>query len=372
MTAEREPQNEADAVAPPKSRQFGISSRKVGMAPGAVVYTGEQHVDRVRISTITYTAEQIEEANDVGADTLAPPPREYPGVQWVDVVGLHDTDLITKLGERFGLHPLLLEDVVAIGMRPTFIDYEKHAFISVKMLPWWEEERVQGEHIRLGMAWNGVMSFHERPGDVFEGVRGRIRAGTTRIRKRDSEYLWYALIDAVVDHYLYVIEQLASRVDRLEDLVWSRDDSADIPESVQALRSEMMVVRRALRPLRDEIESIVKEPPEWFSEDIQPFMSDLRTQVLLISDSLDHMRESLSGVMDAHLSLLSMRMNEIMQVLTIMGSIFIPLTFIAGIYGMNFSFMPELQAQWGYPMVWAVMLAVGIGMITFFRRRGWL
>ncbi len=368
MTAQPEPRNPA----PAPSRQFGISSRKVGLAPGTVVYTGAQHVDRVRISTITYTPDEIDEADDVDLDSLAPPPREYPGVQWVNVVGLHDTELIERLGDRFGLHPLLLEDVVAIGMRPTFIDYEKHAFISVKMLSWSEDERVQVEHISLVMAWNYVLSFQERPGDVFDSIRGRLRNGTTRIRKRDSEYLWYALLDAVTDHYLYVIERLANRVDRLEERVWSRDDSADIPAQVQALRAEMVVVRRALRPLRDEIDSLAKEPPEWFSEDIMPFISDLRTQVLLVSDALENMRESLSGVMDAHLSLISMRMNEVMQVLTIMGSIFIPLTFIAGIYGMNFEFMPELGQPWGYPLVWVVMIGVGIGMLAFFRKRGWL
>ena len=221
------------------------------------------------------------------------------------------------------------------------------------------------------MADNYVLSFQERPGDVFDSVRSRIRGGTTRIRKRDAEYLWYALIDAVVDHYLFVIERLASRVDRLEDRVWSRDDSADVPEAVQGLRAEMVVVRRALRPLRDEIEAIVKEPPEWFSDEIEPFMRDLRTQVLLISDSLESMRESLSSVMDAHLSLISTKMNEIMQVLTIMGSIFIPLTFIAGVYGMNFAYLPELDEPWAYPAVWVVMLLVGGAMIAFFRRRGW-
>jgi magnesium transporter len=358
--------------APATDRRLGISSRKVGMAPGSIVYTGERHVENVVVSSMTFTPDDMQEEEHVGLADVAAPPADFQGVRWVNVVGLHDIALITELGERFGLHPLLLEDVVAIGMRPTFIDYEKHAFISLKMLTWSDEGRVQVEHISLVMADNYVMSFQERPGDVFEGVRTRIRGGTTRIRKRDAEYLWYALIDAVVDHYLYVIEKLANRVDHLEDQVWSRDDAADVPEAVQALRSEMIVVRRALRPLRDEVEAIVKEPPEWFSDDIEPFMSDLRTQVLLISDALESMRESLSGVMDAHLSLISMKMNEIMQVLTIMGSIFIPLTFIAGIYGMNFEFMPELSKPWAYPLVWIVMLSVGIGMLSFFRRRGWL
>lgn len=336
------------------------------------MYTGERHVERPIISTITYTPDRVEEHTDVRVEEMRTPTRSEDGIHWVDVVGLHDTDLLVRIGERYGLHPLLLEDVAAIRGRPSFIDYQNQTFFSVKMLSWSSAANVEIEHISLVLGEDYVISFQERHGDVFESVRGRIRSGTTRIRKRDAEYLWYALLDAVVDHYLVVIEELANRVDRLEERVWKGEESDEVPARVQDLRAEMMIVRRALRPLREEIEAITREPPEWFSEDILPFMSDLRASVLQSSDALESMRESLASVMDAHLSLVAMRTNDVMKVLTIMASIFIPLTFVAGIYGMNFEHMPELDEPWAYPMVWAVMVVLGLGMLAYFRRKGWL
>jgi len=352
--------------------RLGISSGKVGMAPGSVVYTGLRHVDEVRISTITYDADRVVEADDVTLAGLRPPTPEDDGVHWVNIVGLHDTEFIQALGDRFGLHALLLEDVVSIGSRPTFIDYEHHAFISAKMLTWDEHEGVQAEHLSLVLGEDYVVSFQERPGDVFDHVRARIRTPAARVRRRNAQYLWYVLIDAIVDHYLYVIEELATRVDQLEERVWAEDDdAADVPQRVQALRGEMAIVRRALRPLRDEIDEMAKDPPEWFDQEIHPFLDDLHAHVLQIADALEAMRESLTAVMDAHLSVMSMKTNEVMKVLTIMASIFIPLTFVAGIYGMNFEYMPELGTRWGYPLVVAVMFGLGLGMVGFFRRRGW-
>jgi len=363
-----------DSSDPPSqgAERLGISSRKVGLAPGSVVHTGTRHVETASISTMTYTGDRVEEVEHVATDDLRVPTEADDGVQWVNVIGLHDTDLVIDIGERYGLHPLLMEDAVAVRSRPAFIDYENHAFLSLKMLSWSDSNGVDVEHVSLVLGDDYVISFQERPGDVFDSVRQRIRAGTSRIRRRDSEYLWYALIDTVVDHYLYAIEQLAIQVDELEDQVWNTSRSDDVPARVQAVRGEMVLVRRALRPLRDEIEALVKEPPEWFSQEIEPFMSDLRAHVLQISDALDSMRDSLASVMDAHLSIMAMRTNDVMKVLTIMASIFIPLTFVAGVYGMNFEYMPELAVRWAYPVVLIVMTVLGSGMVTYFRRKGWM
>jgi magnesium transporter len=359
--------------APPRAAErLGISSKKVGLPPGSVVHTGTRHVETATISTMTYSPESVDEAEHVAVEDLREPTRQEDGVHWINVVGLHDTDLVLAIGDRFGLHPLLMEDAVTVRSRPTFVDYEHHAFLSLKMLSWSDENRVNIEHVSLVLGEDYVISFQERPGDVFDTIRHRIRAGTTRIRKRDAEYLWYALIDTIVDHYLYLIEKLATHVDELEADVWDGGSSEGIPERVQAIRSEMVIVRRALRPLRDEIEAIVKEPPEWFSDDIEPFMSDLKAHVLQISDALDAMRDALASVMDAHVSILATRTNDVMKVLTIMASIFIPLTFMAGIYGMNFEYMPELAVRWAYPALLAVMTSLGLGMVVYFRRKGWM
>jgi magnesium transporter len=354
------------------AHRLGISSRKVGLAPGSVVYTGERHVEIPTVSAITYTVDEVRERESVPVAELRTPTGTGEGIHWVDVVGLHDTELIVAIGERYGLHPLLLEDVTAVRSRPTFVDYDDQAFVSLKMLSWSDDHRVRVEHVSLVLGEDYVISFQERPGDVFESVRNRIRAGKTRIRRRDAEYLWYALIDAVVDHYLVVIEKLAVRVDELEERVWEGDEETHVPADVQALRAEIVVVRRALWPLREEVERLAKAPPDWFSEEILPFMEDLRAHVLQISDSLETMREALASVMDAHLSLTATRTNDVMKVLTIMASIFIPLTFVAGIYGMNFEYMPELGKPWAYPVVWGVMLTLGLTMVAYFRRKGWL
>lgn len=355
----------------PEARR-GISSKKVGLAPGSVVFTGTQRVERPIISTITYTSEQVAEESDVEVGTLRTPTGAHDGVHWVNVAGLHDTDLIVELGDRYRLHRLLMEDVTSVRARPSFIDYEEQAFLSLKMLSWSAAERVEVEHVSLVLGDDYVISFQERPGDVFDGVRSRIRGGTTRIRKRDAEYLWYALIDAVVDHYVVVIDALTDRVEELEARVWLPDGDANVPSDVQALRAETTVVRRALRPLREEIEAITKEPPEWFSQDIQPFIADLRSHVFQSSDALEALRDQLTSVMDAHLSVVATRTNDVMRVLTIMASIFIPLTFVAGVYGMNFQHMPELDEPYGYAAVWVVMVTLGLGMVAYFRRKGWL
>jgi magnesium transporter len=372
MDEQKEARRSGQAETGGAAARLGISSRKVGLAPGTVVYTGRRHVERPIVSTLTYDAEGFSETDNLSVDLLEPPQEANEGVQWVNVVGLHDTDLILAIGAKFGLHSLVLEDVAAVRSRPAFVDYQDHAFLSLKMLSWSATDHVDVEHVSLIVRDKSVLAFQERPGDVFDSVRDRLRSGVTRIRKRGADYLWYALIDAVVDHYLLLIEEVASRVDRLEENVWQGDSSSDVPAEVQTLRAETTVIRRALRPLRDEIDRLAKEPPEWMDEDVHPFLADLRAHTLQISDALESMRESLGAVMDAHLSVVSMRTNEVMKVLTIMASIFIPLTFVAGIYGMNFQHMPELEMRWAYPAIWAVMIFMGLGMVVYFRRRGWL
>lgn len=357
------------------AERFGISSKRVGLAPGAVVFTGERAVDESVLSLIRYAeAEVLEDGPVTLADLRLPEAgAEATEVQWVDFVGLHDTELIAKLGEHFSMHPLLLEDVVSVRGRPTFVDYDDHAYLSLKMLSWHDDHGVTVEHISLVMGEGYVVSFQERPGDVFDSVRERLRSGRTKIRKRGADYLWYALIDAVVDQYLVTVEGLSRRIDDVEEIVWNGNGSNhEVPAMVQAIRAETVTVRRSMMPLRDEIEALTREPSEWFDADLLPFLNDLREHLRHISDVLDSIRDSLTGVMDAHLSLLSMRTNDVMKVLTIMASIFIPLTFVAGIYGMNFQHMPELAVRWAYPAVWGVMVTMAVGMIVYFRRRGWM
>ena len=335
------------------------------------MFTGSRRVDRVRISLVEYGPEGVEEATFETPDDIRRPEPGTPGVQWVNVSGLHDTDVINAIGARFDLHPLVLEDVASVGARAHLTEYDGTVFISLSMLTWSEEEMATAEHVSLLLGPNWVLSFQEQEGDAFEAVRERIRDGSGRVGRHGSDYLWYALLDAIVDNYFPVLEQLEQLAEGAEERVWKSEATARETALILRLRGEAVEIRRALRPLREEVDALVKTPPDAITSDTRPFLSDLRDHVRQLSDTLDQVRDTLGATMDAHVAVVSMRTNEVMKVLTIMASIFIPLTFIVGVYGMNFIHMPELAVWWAYPAVWAVMLAVAGVMIAHFARRGW-
>jgi len=352
--------------------RFRVSTAKIGLPPGAVVFTGAQKIDQVRVESIRYgPSDPIAETDVPLADLPGLAPGTSP-VEWINVWGLHDTVLIQQLAGAFGVHPLAMEDIASVGSRPSINDYDDVLFCSLKMLSLASDGSVVSEHLSVltGAGW--VLSFQERMGDVFDPLRSRLREATTRIRTRGHDYLWYALMDAVVDNYMIVLESLADRIDALEALVWSEHPPAGIPAQVQALRDEVRVIRRAVRPLRDELDTFLRVRHTMIDEATVPFLRDLQDHLHQSFDTLEAMRETLSALTDAHLALVSMRTNEVMKVLTIMASVFIPLTFIAGIYGMNFEYMPELGVRWGYGAVWVVMIGAGLGMLAFFRSKRWL
>lgn len=337
-----------------------------------MVFTGEEKVESVKLSTIRYGPDHLTESSDPTPAELTPPDAENDEILWLNVDGLHDTNTLSVIGDSFGLHPLALEDVANVGGRPQLADYDQNVFASLKMLSLGPEDSVVSEHVSLVVGGNWVVSFQERPGDVFENVRKRLREGRGRIRSRRADYLWYALLDALVDHYILVMDRLAERTEALEVEVWEGEAEADIPARIQDLRKEMLTVGRALRPLRGEIDTLTNAPPELIASDTAPFLADLKDHVLQLSEAQEAMRDSLSSVMDIHFSILSTRMNEVMKVLTIVASIFVPITFIAGVYGMNFEHMPELAVSWAYPLVWVLMGSVAGGMLLYFSRKKWL
>ena len=357
---------------PSLAKYFRLPMKSVGLSPGALVFTGSRRVETVDLSSIEFGLEGVVEKTFESADALAPPHSDAPVVQWVDITGLHDVDLLRSVGTKFGMHPLAIEDVASVGGRPHLTEYDGSLFISLGTLSWNDTDMANGEQVSLVLGPNWVLSFRERPGDVFDGVRDRIRQGTTRVRSEGADYLWYALLDAIVDHYFPVLERLAELADGVEARVWESDATAADTGLILRLRGEAIEIRRALRPLREEVDTMVRQPPEAITPSTRPFLSDLRDHVFQLADSLDQVRDTLAAAMDAHVAVVSMRTNEVMKVLTMMASVFIPLTFIVGVYGMNFEFMPELAVRWAYPAVWAVMAVLAIVMLIFFRRRRWL
>jgi magnesium transporter len=288
------------------------------------------------------------------------------------VEGLHDLDLIRALGERFGLHPLVLEDMVSLGQRPKVEDHGSYLFIVVPMLTLDAGTgTVRDEQVSMILGANYVLTIQERQGDDFDAVRERIRVPTAKIRGMGADFLAYALIDSIVDHYFAVLEAIGDAAEIAEGEVVDRPGPHTI-HHLHALKREMLVVRRAVWPVRDMVNNLVRTESPLVGEPMKVYLRDVYDHTVRIIDSVEVLRDVQSGIMDLYLSSLSHRTNEVMKTLTVIASIFIPLTFVAGVYGMNFDFMPELSWPWAYPAVLAAMLIIALGMLWGFRRRGWI
>jgi magnesium transporter len=345
--------------------------KKPGSAPGIVVHTGQRKVEKVRIRFLDYDEQQLNDAERPTIDeclTL----KDLPTVSWINVDGLHEVDLIRRLGERFGWHPLVMEDIASTGQRAKMEEYDDYVYVVLPMLSWNPEGgHVEHEQLSLVLGPNYVVTFQERYGDVFESVRERIRSTGTRIRTRGPDYLAYALIDAVVDHYFQVLETIGDHTERLEEQVLA-EPREEIMHELHHVKRELITVRRAIWPLREMLSSLQRSETTLFTDQTRVFTRDVHDHAVQVLDTMEALRDVVGGMIDLYLSSVSFRTNEIMKVLTIMASIFIPLTFLAGIYGMNFDNMPELHVSWAYPALVGIMAVVGGGMVLYFRRKGWL
>ena len=346
-------------------------SRKVGLPPGTLVHVGEQRVDSVRIRIVEYDADGCRERTAGSPGECLPPP-EGKGVTWIEVAGLHEVGTVEELGRGYGVHPLVLEDILNTGHRPKFEDLEDYLFLVAKILrPGTGGEGIEAEQLGLVLGQGWVLSFRERAGEEFEPVRQRIRGGKGRIRKRGADYLAYALLDTVVDGCFLLLDGIEGRIEVLENELVGEPD-ADTLRKIHGLRREMITLRRATWPLREVVKGMVRAEAPLVQDATAPFLRDLEDHALQVADTVESCREILAGMLDTYLSTVSNRMNAVMKVLTIIATLFIPLTFIAGIYGMNFKHMPELEWRWGYAAVWAMMLAAAGCMVLFFRRKRWL
>jgi magnesium transporter len=336
-----------------------------------MVHLGDRLTDRMTIRLIDYSPEHYhEEELDSVEQCLAS--RDTESITWINVNGLHETEALQRLCEHFGLHPLVQEDIVNTNQRPKHEDYEDYVYVVCRMITYDRETRqLVSEQISLVVGRTWVLSFQEREGDVFDAVRERARQGKGRLRRLGADYLAYALMDAVVDNYFVVLEQVGEQIEELEaDLL-----ASPRPEhlaAIHAFKREMVQLRRAVWPLREVVGGILRDESSLTAETTRFFFRDLYDHTVQVADAVESLRDILSSLQDLYLSSVSNRMNEIMKVLTIMGSVFIPLTFVAGIYGMNFAHMPELAWRWSYPLFWLVILALGGGLVAWFRRRGWL
>ncbi len=345
--------------------------KPAGSAPGTLVHTGPRKIAEVRIRLIDYDDKDLRE-QDLDDISECFPFAHSESVSWINVDGLHDTDVLKELGREFDIHRLVLEDVISPSQRPKVEAYGDHSFIVLKMLSFDEESRtLLSEQVSFILGKGFVFSFQERVGDVFEPVRVRLREAKGRIRQRGGDYLAYALIDAVVDSYFRILEIMGDEIEALEELAIS-DPSQTVMHQIYALRREMLILRRSVWPLRESMGTIYRGEIPQITEETQLFFRDVYDHAVQVIDTVETLREVLSGAMDLYLSGVSNRMNEVMKVLTIIATIFMPLGFFAGLYGMNFEYMPELGFRWAYPLLLAWMLSIAGGMVIYFRRKGWL
>jgi len=351
-------------------RLFPGSRKPPALAPGTLTFAGEKKVDRVGVDQITFGPDHMEGSSVTDLAQLRR--RGDEGlITWIDISGLHDTDLIAQVGGIFGLHPLALEDIVNPRQRPKVEDYEDHLYVVIRNLDFDEStEEMHSEQVSMIIGPDYLITFQEMPGDVFDPVRERLRRGRGRIRTAGSGYLAYALLDAVIDHYFQVIEGLDHAIETIEDEVLADPDDA-VLQRIHHLKRLMVHLRRMVWPVRELVTRLERDESPLFAREILPFLRDLQDHVLHVADTVDAFRDILSGLQDLYLSSISNRMNDVMRVLTIFASFFVPLTFIAGVYGMNFEHMPELHWKYSYPVFWGVIVVLGISLAILFKRRNW-
>lgn len=346
-------------------------SKQAGLAPGTLVHIGEDRADLVKVTMLDYTKDLCQQkalqAVEECFTPLAP-----ASTRWINVDGIHQLDIIEKLGTYYHLHPLALEDVVNTEQRPKLDDYEDNLFVVLKMFFYHEDTHVlEVEQVSLFVKEQLVISFQERPGDAFNPVRERLKNGKGKLRKQGADYLAYALIDAIVDQYFVIMERLGERVEDVQEELISNPNTQTLQE-IHKLKREMLFLRRSVWPLREVINNLLRGESPLVSKNTMIYLRDVYDHTIQVIDAIETFRDMLSGMVDVYLSSVSNRLNEVMKVLTIIATIFIPLTFITGIYGMNWHYMPELEWHWGYFTVLGVMAAIAIGMLIYFRRKKWI
>ena len=345
--------------------------KKAGTSPGTLVHVGERKQDRTHVTVMDYAVDRLTEDQPRDIETVFPL-KEEPSTTWINVDGVHDMALIEKLGHHFMIHPLTLEDTVNTTHRPKLEEFDAYLYVVLKMLDYdAEREKIRSEQVSLMIGPNFLISFQEQEGDVFNAVRERIRKGRGRIRQGGSDYLAYALIDCVVDHYFLVLEQLGERIESLESQLYE-NSGPDLLHDIFRLKQEMIYLRKQVWPLREPLSHILKIDSSLIKDASRVFFADVYDHLVQGIDVIESLRDVLSGLQDLHISITGHRMNEIMKVLTIIATIFIPITFVAGIYGMNFEVMPELKWRWGYFAVWGFFGAIIAGMLVYFKRRRWI
>ncbi len=344
---------------------------KAGLAPGSLVFTGMQKMAQVDISALNYSENEYIESTPKNIAEVISIIKPFEGITWINIDGLHDEKSIEEICTFLGVHKLSMEDILSVGQRPKLEEYTDYLQAVIKLLsidP--AEDTIEYEQLTFILKGNVLVTFQEKTGDVFNSVRNRIKEAKGSVRKKGADYLLYALLDLVVDHYFTVLENFSEKLEDLETELLNNPDKNTL-NKLHSLRRETLLLRRTIYPLREMVGKFEKIEEPMINSDIKVFIRDLYDHTVKVIENIEVLRDMTTGLLDLYMNSTSNKMNEIMKVLTIMSAIFIPMTFIAGVYGMNFVNMPELQTKNGYFIVLGVMFAVLIGMVIFLKRKKW-
>jgi len=345
--------------------------KHIKKSPGSIIYTGKKSTKQLFIDAFDYGPDFINELELKSIeDTFNF--KNSKSNSWININGLNHINEIEKIGKHYNLHPLVIADIANISQRPKIDIYDDYIFVILKMLYYDENENIKIEQISLVLGPNYILTFQEMEGDVFDNVRERLRIENGRIRTLGADYLLYALIDAIVDHYYIVSETMGNKIEDLEELLFNGNLQDDLSQKVLSLKKEVLKVRRTIFPIREIISRIEKNEHALINPNSIQYYRDIYDHAFQLSDAIEIYREMIWSLMDMYMTTISNKMNEVMKVLTIIATIFIPLTFIAGIYGMNFDNMPELHYKYSYFILWGVMILIFIGMIYYFKKKKWL
>ena len=349
-----------------------IRSRKKGLPAGSLIYIGDRPFEQARVTVTNFTEGSYEQKLITKLDDCIPESHDEKTVTWIQIEGLSDTETIKEIGKLFNIHTLWLEDVLNTDHRTKAEELDDFTFMILKAVEKDpnDKSKFYFDQISLFLGDNFVISFQDRSSDIFDSVKNRIKNAKGKIRKSKADYLFYTLVDAVVDSYFAIVERLGKETEKLESMI-THDRSENLPSRVSHLKNNLLMLRKAARPLKFSLRLLCRSKSGEFDKKTKMFLKDVYDHAVDISETIENYRDILSGLLEIYKSSTNQKLNEIMKVLTMISTIFIPLTFIVGIYGMNFRYMPELEWKAGYFTVWAVMIIITLGMIYFFKKKKW-
>ncbi len=345
--------------------------KQIGLPPGSLIYTGEKEKEPIRFRVFEYNEEDFLENEYSDVDSVLNLKSSKENI-WINIDGVHDVEIMEKIQNHFNIHPLAMEDILHTTQRPKIDEYDENLFIVIRMFVYDQENReLKNEQVSIIMSKNYLITFLEDPGDVFDPVRERIRKTGTKIRKNKTDFLAYSILDAIVDSYFHILEHLGEEIEELEDRLVINPQKEDL-QLVHRMRRNMILLRKSMWPLREVISYLQRNDHGVIKSSTHIYLRDVYDHIIQIIDTIESYRDMIIGMLDVYLSSTSNKLNEVMKVLTVISTLFIPLTFLAGVYGMNFEHFPELGYEWMYPWgFWLITVVIILGMIGFFKRKKW-